>query len=183
MKTPVTMLLNRWGEGEEEALNDLAVHVHRELHRIARSYLRRESKANTLQPTALVNEAWLRVIRKPQQKFLNRSQFYGIAAHLMRQILVDHARSRQAAKRNGGEMVPLLEGMAIAPACQASVIDVDEALSRLTEIDKHKAEIVEMRYFGGLTAEEIAQCAGRPLQEVRRELRLAQAWLCKELRA
>lgn len=178
----VTLLLNRWVGGEDDALNELATHVYRELRRIARSYLRRESHAFTLQPTALVNEAWLRVMRQPQRPFLNRAQFYGIAARLMRQILVDHTRYHQAAKRGGEAALPLLEDTAIAGVPAASIMEVDEALERLAAADVQKARLVEMRFFGGMTAEEIAECTGIGVSAVRRELRLAQAWLCKELR-
>ena len=178
----VTLLLNRWVKGDEAALNELASHVYRELRRIARGYLRRESRAFTLQPTALVNEAWLRVMQQPQQPFLNRTQFYGIAARLMRQILVDHTRYRQAAKRGGYAVLPLLENAAIVDIRPASVMQVDEALDRLAVADVEKARFVEMRYFGGMTAEEIAECTGIAVNTVRRELRLAQAWLCRELR-
>lgn len=179
----VTLLLNRWVKGDEAALNELASHVYRELRRIARGYLRRESRAFTLQPTALVNEAWLRVMQQPQRPFLNRTQFYGIAARLMRQILVDHTRYRQAAKRGGDGVLPLLENAAIVDIRPASIMQVDEALDRLAVADVEKARFVEMRYFGGMTAEEIAECTGIAVNSVRRELRLAQAWLCRELRA
>lgn len=179
----VTLLLNRWVNGEEDALNVLASHVHRELRRIARGYLRRETHAFTLQPTALVNEAWLRVMRQPQRPFLNRTQFYGIAARLMRQILVDHTRYRQTAKRGGGSALPLLEYSAIAEGKPTSILEVDEALDRLAAVDVQKARLVEMRFFGGMTVEEIAECNGITVSAVRRELRLAQAWLCRELRA
>ncbi len=178
----VTLLLNRWVNGEEDALNELASYVHRELRNIARGYLRRESRAFTLQPTALVNEAWLRVMRQPQKPFLNRAQFYGITARLMRQILVDHTRYRQAVKRGGEASLPLLENSAVVEARPASIIEVDQALDRLAAIDVQKARLIEMRFFGGMTAEEIAECSGVAVNAVRRELRLAQAWLCKELR-
>lgn len=179
----ITLLLNRWVKGDDAALNELASHVHRELRRIARGYLQRESKAFTLQPTALVNEAWLRVMRQPQRQFMSRAQFYGIAARVMRQVLVDHSRYRLAAKRGGDAVLPLIEYADIPHIQPFSITEVDEALDRLAAADVQKARFVEMRYFGGMTAEEIAECADIAVNIVRRELRLAQAWLCRELRA
>jgi RNA polymerase sigma factor (TIGR02999 family) len=173
----ITQLLVDWSRGNNAALAELTPHVYRELHALARSYLRRERPSATLQPTALINEVYLRLIAKPLQ-WENRSHFFGISARLMRLILVDHARSHRAVKRGGGSnCVTLQEGVAAAPGRSADVVEMDEALNRLAAVDARKAKVVELRYFGGLSREEIGVVMGLTVPTVKRDLRLAEAWL------
>lgn len=173
----ITQLLNEWSNGNEAALTELTPHVYRELHELARKYLRRGRPNATLQPTALINEAYLRLIGKPV-RWENRSHFFGIAARLMRLILVDSARARRAAKRGGGAVsVTLEETMALAPARPPDVIEVDEALNRLAAVDERKAKVIEFRYFGGMSREEIGEALALTVPTVKRDLRIAEAWL------
>lgn len=181
MTESVTVLLKQLGKGDRSVLDELIPLVYHELHQIALAYLRRESPGHTLQPTSLIHEAYLRLIEQSQPDYVSRAHFYGVAARLMRQILVDHARTRQALKRRGEEAnVPLTDTLEF-PGRPMLVVALDEALDRLTAVDERKARIVEMRFFAGMTAEEISECSGMPPYTVRRELRLAQAWLHKEL--
>ena len=179
----VTTLLARVNGGEQGAFDLLVPLVYHELHRIAEGYLRRESQNHTLQPTALVNEAYLRLVDYSGASYENRTHFYAIAARVMRQILVDHARARHAAKRGAAVKLPLDERLDLAAERDKIVIALDDALNTLASEDDGKARMVEMRFFGGLTAGEIAQCTGEPLHIVRRELRTAQAWLRREIEA
>ena len=154
--------------------------MRRELHDLARSYLRRGRPNQTLQPTALVNEAWLRLIGQAQPPRLeNRAHFFGIAARLMRLVLVDHARAHRAAKRGGGdaEMITLGDAEALSPGRAPEVIEVHEALDELARVDERKAKVIELRYFGGMEREEIATALGLTLATVKRDLRLGEAWL------
>lgn len=153
--------------------------VYRELHQIARGYLGREAPQHTLQPTSLIHEAYLRMVEQSHPDYSSRAHFYGVAARVMRQILVDHAR--HAAKRGGGEAIPFTDSLEIVSDRPVAVLELDEALHRLANVDLRKANLVEMRFFAGMTAEEIGECATIPVHTVRRELRLAQAWLHKEL--
>ncbi len=159
--------------------------VYAELHRLAGSYLRNERPGHTLQPTALVHEAYVRLVDQDQPDYRSRAHFLGVAACLMRQILIDHARSRNAAKRGAGAPNYSLEqlGDAVAYDRPSMLIAVDDALQALEQRDPQKAKLVEMRFFGGLTAEESAQVLGLPVEKVRNELRVAQAWLHRELNA
>ena len=156
--------------------------MYQELHRIAEGYLRRESQNHTLQPTALINEAYLRLAEYGGTDYQSRKHFFAIAARVMRRILVDHARARYAAKR-GVEVTVALEDSDFAPAKDRIVISLDDALNALANEDDQKARLVEMRFFGGMTAEEIAECVATPVHIVRRELRSAQVWLRREIEA
>lgn len=178
---PVTELLKRLNEGDRTALDDLIPIVYRELHKIAQGYLWREAPEQTLQPTSLIHEAYLRLIQQSHPSYTSRAHFYGVAARIMRQILVDHARSRQAAKRGGGEKISLTEAADIQSNRTLEVMALDRALNRLAAEDGRKAQLVEMRFFGGMTAEEIGESLSLGPQKVRRELRLAQAWLHREV--
>lgn len=177
----VTALLKQLGKGDRRVLDKLVPLVYHELHQIAEGYLRREDPAHTLQPTSLIHEAYLRLIEQSHPDYTGRAHFFGVAARVMRQILVDQARTRQALKRGGDEAnLPLADTLQF-PEQPVLVVALDEALDRLTAVDERKARLVEMRFFAGMTTEEIAECSGIPPYTVRRELRLAQAWLHKEL--
>jgi RNA polymerase sigma factor (TIGR02999 family) len=178
----ITQLLADWSRGNHAALAELTPRVHRELHAIARGYLGRGRATTTLQPTALINETYLRLIGGKPVRFENRSHFFGIAARLMRLILVDHVRACRAARRGGGwGAVTLEDAIAFAPGQPPDVIDVDMALRRLAEIDERKAKVVELRYFGGMSREEIAAALSLTVPTVKRDLRLAEAWLRQHL--
>jgi RNA polymerase sigma factor (TIGR02999 family) len=177
----ITVLLSRVTGGDREAFNSLIPLVYQELRRIAEGYLRRESQNLTLQPTALIHEAYLRLARSGAAGYQNRSHFFGIAARVMRQILVDHARARRASKRGADVKIALEPRFDLAPQRDKIVIALDDALKTLALEDAGKARLVELRFFGGMTAEEIAECVGTPVQVVRRELRAAQAWLRREI--
>src|SRR5215468_1653602 len=179
----ITLLLARVNNGDRKALDHLVPLVYQELHRIAEGYLRRESQHHTLQPTALIHEAYLRLAEYGGADYQNRKHFFAVAARVMRQILVDHARARQAAKRGAGLTVSLSAGSDFAPERDRIVISLDDALNALASEDDGKARLVEMRFFGGMTAEEIADCVEAPVHVVRRELRSAQAWLRREIEA
>jgi RNA polymerase sigma factor (TIGR02999 family) len=186
----VTRLLRQWSDGDTDALERLLPLVYGELRRIASHQLRRERADHTLVPTALVHELYLRLIDQRRMTWQNRAHFYGLAAHLMRRILVDHARARQAEKRGGlATRIPLEDALDDhRPAHDASdatadVLAIDEALERLTVIDHDQARIVELRYFAGLTVEETAYVLKRSPRTVKREWRLAKAWLYRALRA
>jgi RNA polymerase sigma factor (TIGR02999 family) len=179
----ITLLLARVNNGDRKALDHLVPLVYQELHRIAEGYLRRESQNHTLQPTALIHEAYLRLAEYGGADYQNRKHFFAIAARVMRQILVDHARARQAGKRGAGMTVALGPGSDFAPERDKIVISLDDALNALAAEDDGKARLVEMRFFGGMTAEEIAECVETPVHIVRRELRSAQAWLRREIEA
>jgi RNA polymerase sigma factor (TIGR02999 family) len=174
----VTQLLVNWNNSDQAALDQLLPLVNDELRRLARNYLRRESPGHTLQPTALVNEAYLRLIDQRQVQWQNRAHFFGIAAQLMRRILVDHARRHAYAKRGGGALqVSFDEGMAVTEAKAVELLAVNEALEKLTKLDARKGRIVELRFFGGLTLDETAEMLGISSPTVQREWRAAKAWL------
>lgn len=174
----VTQLLVNWNNGDSSALNQLLPLVNDELRRLARNYLRRESPGHTLQPTALVNEAYLRLIDQHHVQWQNRAHFFGIAAQLMRRILVDHARRHAYAKRGGGALqVSFDEGMAVTEAKAAELLAVNEALEKLTALDARKGRIVELRFFGGLNLDETAEVLHISSPTVQREWRAAKAWL------
>ena len=176
----ITVLLSRVG-GDREAFDQLIPLVYQELHRIAEGYVRRESQNYSLQPTALIHEAYLRLSGYRGAGYQNRSHFFGFAARVMRQILVDHARARQAAKRGAQVKVTFDQSFDFAPERDRVVMALDDALHTLAREDARKARLVEMRFFGGMTAEEIAECEEMPVHIVRRELRAAQAWLRREI--
>jgi RNA polymerase sigma-70 factor (ECF subfamily) len=179
----VTRLLRAWGGGDEAALARLAPLVEAELHKLAGAYLRRERPGHTLQATALVNEAYLRLIDDSAVEWQNRAHFYGIAAQLMRRILVDHARRRRKLKRGGNpERVSLTEvDRRVAEEPSADIVALDEALSSLSQFDARKSQIVELKFFGGMQEEAIAEVLKISLRTVQREWNLARAWLYNEL--
>jgi RNA polymerase sigma factor (TIGR02999 family) len=181
VETPasITQLLASWNEGNPAALEELTSQVYRELHGLAKAYLRRGRPNQTLQPTALVNEAWLRLIDPSQPcRWDSRAHFFGIAARLMRLILVDYARAHNAAKRGGDAGVVSLEDTnVLSPTRAPDVLEVNEALDQLSKVDERKAKVIELRYFGGMDREEIATALGLTLATVKRDLRLGEAWL------
>jgi RNA polymerase sigma-70 factor, ECF subfamily len=179
---PITVLLHEFASGDKSALDRLVPLLYPELKKLARSYMRNESPGHTLQPTALVHQAYTRLVRQDLPDFRSRAHFMGVAAHVMRQILIDHARIRDAEKRGGGAVKMSLDGIDIPSAeCPPMILAVDEALKELAQTDPLKGQLVEMRFFGGLTAEESAEVLNLPVAEVRRHLRVAQAWLRREL--
>jgi RNA polymerase sigma-70 factor (ECF subfamily) len=174
----VTQLLADWSNGDQAALDKLLPLVNNELRQLARRYMRRENPGHTLQTSALVNEAYLRLIDQKSVRWQNRAHFFGIAAQLMRRILIDHARSHHYAKRGGGALrVSLDEAAAVTDARAAELLAVDEALEKLTAMDARKGRIVELRFFGGLSLEETAEVLGISSPTVQREWRAAKAWL------
>lgn len=177
----VTQLLGEWANGDSKALERLTPLVYRELRQLAAGYLRREKDDFTLQPTALVHEAYLRLVNQRNTNWQNRSHFFGVAAHLMRQILVDQARHRRAGKRAGRE-VSLEETISLAPERGADILALDDALNGLERLDPRKFKAVELRYFGGLSMEETAQALAVSPGTIRRDLRMAEAWLHREMR-
>jgi RNA polymerase sigma factor (TIGR02999 family) len=180
----VTRLLVEWRRGDQESLNELLPLVHSELRRIARRFMRMESPDHTLQTTALVNEAYLRLVDKSQVNWQNRLHFFSLAARLMRHILIDHARGSRRQKR-GGEGVchlPLNEELVFSPARSGALIALDEALNRLAEFDSRKARVVELRYFGGMSVEETAQLLQVSENTVIRDWSLAKVWLKREVK-
>ncbi|HKA01758.1 MAG TPA: sigma-70 family RNA polymerase sigma factor [Candidatus Solibacter sp.] len=179
----ITGLLSRVSGGDRSAFDHLMPLVYDELHRIAEAYLRREMQNRTLQPTALIHEAYLRMVQYGHAEYENRSHFFGVAARVMRQILVDHARARQSAKRGADLKVSFHPGLDVAPEQDHVMIALDDALNALALKDERKARMVELRFFAGMTGLEIAECMGMPVHIVRRELRMAQAWLRREVEA
>jgi RNA polymerase sigma-70 factor (ECF subfamily) len=175
----VSQLLIAWGRGEPAALEQLTPRVYRELHKLARAYLRRGYPNQSLQPTALINEAYLRLLDQAQPvQWENRAHFFGIAARLMRLILVDHARTHHAAKRGGAAAAVTLDDcMAVSPGRAPDVLEIDQALDRLAAVDERKARVIELRYFGGMDREEVAAALGLTVPTVKRDLRLGEAWL------
>lgn len=178
----LTQLLLRWRSGDETALDQLMPLVYGELHRLARQCLRGERAGHTLQTTALVNEAYLRLIRSSQVQWQDRAHFFAVAAQLMRRVLVDEARARNYQKR-GGEMirVSLDEAMTISTERDAEIVALDEALKRLTQFAPRKCQVVELRFFGGLGIEETAAVLNVSTDIVKREWRTAKLWLLNEL--
>jgi RNA polymerase sigma factor (TIGR02999 family) len=181
---PITRLLLEWGDGNELALEQLTPLVYHELRKLARGYLNRERSGHTLQPTALVHEAYLRLVEQKHQNWESRSHFFGVAAHLMRLILVDWARKARAGKRGAAaRRVPLKDVAEAATGHRSEeLIALDDALTALTVRDPRKAKIIELRYFGGMTVEEVARCLSISTATVERETRFAQLWLCRELK-
>lgn len=175
----VTVLLVQWAEGDGGALERLTPLVYTELRRLAASHLRRERKSHTLQPTALVHEAYLRLVDQQNPTWQNRSHFYGVAARLMRQILVDHARNRNAHKR-AAIRVSLEESVSFEQERSRDLMALDDGLTALAKIDPRKCRAIELRYFGGLSTDEIAQTLNVSPITVRRDLRMAEAWLLRQ---
>jgi RNA polymerase sigma-70 factor, ECF subfamily len=177
----ITQLLVAWGNGDSVALDKLIPLVYQELHRLAGHYMRKENAGHTLQTTALVNEAYCRLIDQ-RVKIQNRSQFFGIAANLMRRILLDHARAHSRIKRRGNAHIVSLDEAAVVSQTKAKeLIAIDEALTSLNEMDPGKSRIVEMKFFGGLSTEEIAEVEKVSSRTIEREWRKAKAWLYREI--
>ncbi len=178
----VTQLLQDWRNGRKEALDALTPIVYSELRKMAGSYLASESKAATLQPTALVNEAYIRLAGQNLTDFQSRAHFFGVASRLMRQILVDHARKQLTGKRGArAAKVSIEDHVSFAVERSAGMVALDDALTGLAAFDERKSRIIELRYFGGFSIEETAQALGISISTITRELRLAEAWLHKEL--
>lgn len=176
----VTGLLAEWAKGNPQALEELTPLVYRELRQLAASYLRRERQGHTLQPTALVHEAYMRLVDQSNPSWQSRSHFYGVAARLMRQILVDHARRKHAGKR-AGQKVSLEEVVSFSQDSGHLLVALDTSLNALEKMDPRKCRAVELRYFGGLSMEEIAQALDVSAVTVRRDLRMAEAWLRNDM--
>jgi len=180
----VTLLLRAWGEGDAQALDRLTPLVYQELHRIARGYMARERPGHTLQTTALVNEAYVRLVDARQVTWQDRAHFFAVCARAMRRILVDHARSRGYLKRGGGKVrVQFDEASGMAWSADSDLLELDEALDRLSALDSRKGKVIEMRFFGGLSVEETAEALRISPETVMRDWKLARAWLYRELSA
>jgi RNA polymerase sigma-70 factor (ECF subfamily) len=178
----VTSLLKEWGAGQDGALEKLVPLVYRELRSLAASQLQGERPAHTLQPTALVNEVFLRLLDGREVAWQNRAHFFALAARMMRRILVDHARARLAEKRGGGAVPLLLEAsFDPAPMSDRALLALDDALAALKRMDSRQCRIVELRYFAGLTLEETAELLGVSVATVKREWTMARAWLRREV--
>jgi len=177
----ITQLLQQVQAGDSNAMDAMMPLVYDELKKLARAHLRREMRATPLQTTALVHEAYLKMAGSRHPSYENRSHFYGVASRLMRQVLVDTARARAAVKRGNGQEIPLADLPDLGPQPDRSLLAINDALKQLEESDPLKAQLIEMRYFGGMTAEECSSALSITVHTVRRELRLAQAWLRKEM--
>jgi len=177
----ISHLLREWAGGDLQARDDLVPLVHHELRKRAAAYLRRERPNHTLQPTALVNEAYVRLIGHRRVSWVNRAQFFGVAAQIMRRILVDHARDRHAAKREGGVRVTLDDGIGVVPPPDCEVIMLDQALRELGRIDQRQARIVELKYFAGLSEEEVAAVLSLSRATISREWQSARAWMYRRM--
>jgi RNA polymerase sigma factor (TIGR02999 family) len=179
---PIADLLQKFADGDKDAFDRLMPLVYSELKRLAGGYLRGERSGHTLQPTALVHEAYVRLLKQAQPDYPGRAHFMGVAAQVMRQILIDHARTRKAAKRGGGDArMSITQAGEIAVDRPLALIAIDDALVELARKDGLKARLIELRFFGGLTAEESAEALGMQVSEIRNHLRVAQAWLQSEL--
>lgn len=179
---PVSELLAKWEAGDREALNSLVPRIYRELRRQAHRYLRYERPGHTLQTTALVHEAYLRLHDKGPAHYENRAHFFAISAQLMRQILVDHARSRKAAKRNGGARLTLEDVTGMVPTRSVDLIELDDALKSLAQLDEQQSLVVELRFFGGLSIEETSQVLRISPATVKRDWATARVWLHRNMR-
>jgi RNA polymerase sigma factor (TIGR02999 family) len=179
----VTQLLVAWGKGDQKAFNALLPQVERELHRIAAHYMAAERPGHELQATALINEAYLRLVDWKDIQWADRAHFFGMAANMMRRVLVDYARSRDCIKRGAEAIqVSFIEAVDVPAPQSADVLALDAVLQRLEEIDSRKSQIVEMRFFGGLSLEETAEALNVSVATVRRDWSLARAWLFRELK-
>ena len=178
----ITLVLKRWHDGEQSALDELIPLIYNELRRLAGNYIRRERQGHTLQPTALINEVFVRLIDHHEINWQSRAHFFGIAAKLMRRILVDHARAHQAEKR-GGDLfsVSLSKADQIASQPSLDLLALHLALERLEELDRQQSQIVELRFFGGLTIEETAEVMSLSHATIERDWKMARAWLRHEL--
>ena len=180
-KGRISELLQLWAGGDLQAREDLIPLVYQELRKRAAAYLRRERRDHTLQPTALVNEAYVRLMGQERVTWINREQFFGVAAQAMRRILVDHAREREAAKRPGGVRITLHEGMRTVQPVDCEVLMLNAALQELARIDERQAHIVELKYFGGLSEEEVAAVLSMSRTTITREWQSARAWLYRRI--
>ena len=179
----VTALLRRWRDGDEGALNKLTPLVYDELHRLAHKYIRRERPGHTLQTTALVNEAYVRLVDQNSVDWQNRAHFFGVAAQVMRHILVDYARQQTAVKRGGGvERFNLDEGLIVSKESAAELVALDEALKALSNLYPRRSKVVELRYFGGLNNKEASEILNVSETTIERDWRFARAWLFREMR-
>jgi RNA polymerase sigma-70 factor (ECF subfamily) len=178
----VTKLLIDWRKGDQAALELLVPLIYQELHKIANGYLNRERSGHTIQPTALIHEVYLRMVAQQMPEWQNRKHFFGVAAQLMRQILVEHARAHAAAKRGAGEHnLQLDEALSYSTERPGDLLALDDALNALAALDERKSRMVELRFFGGLSLDETAEVMGVSIPTVVREMRLAQAWLHREM--
>ena len=178
----ITQLLVEWSDGNQSALDELYPLVYDELHRLARRYMSRERKGHTLQTTALINEAYVRLVDQRNVHWANRSHFFAISAQIMRRILIDHARRHGYAKRGGGaQQVSLDEAATVTSGIGSELINLDDALKTLAEMDPRRSQVVELRYFGGLNNEEIAGVLNVSENTVTRDWNMARAWLYKQL--
>jgi RNA polymerase sigma factor (TIGR02999 family) len=178
----VTSLLAAWGKGDQNALNELMPLVYNELHRIARRAWVSQDPGHTLQPTALLNEAYLKLAGAENASYQNRCHFFAVACTAMRQILVNHAKSRLAGKRGSGQVKLSIDDVQLAVHQEAAqVVALHEALERLEDVDSRKSRVIEMRYFGGLSIEETAEALGVSVITVNRDWRLARTWLMREI--
>lgn len=178
----ITQLLHDWHDGDQAALDRLVPLVYDELRRISKAYLRRQAPGQTLQTAALINEAYLQMVNLPEIDWQNRVHFFGVAARVMRHILIDRARAKRFAKRGGGaQQVSLDEAAAVSVERSEELLALDDALNRLAALDARQSRIVELRYFGGLTAEEVAEVLGIAAITVHREWAKAKGWLYREL--
>ena len=178
----VTALLDAWGAGDDRALEQLLPLVEAELRRLARAYMARERRGHTLQATALVNEAFMRLTGARTVRWQDRAHFLGISARLMRRVLVDHARARGYQKRGGGAFrTTLNEALMVSPAPSVDLVALDRALEKLAEVDQRKSRVVEMRFFGGMSVEETAEALHVSEDTIKRDWRLAKLWLLREL--
>jgi len=179
----VTALLRRWRDGDEAALNKLTPLVYDELHRLAHNYIRRERPGHTLQTTALVNEAYVRLVDQNSVDWQNRAHFFGVAAQVMRHILVDYARQQTAVKRGGGVgRFNLDEGLIVSKESAAELVALDEALKALSNLYPRRSKVVELRYFGGLNNKEASEILNVSETTIERDWRFARAWLFREMR-
>lgn len=180
----VTQLLQQWSRGDSEALDDLIPLVYDELRRMAHGHMARERDGHTMQATALVNEVYLKLKNERASTWKNRAQFFGVAAQMMRRILVDYARTHSRGKRGGGaQQITLDDAMLVSRNNASDVLAVDEALQKLEQLDKRKGQVAVMRFFAGLTSEETAEALSVSVETVARDLRFARAWLRNELSA
>ena len=178
----ITQLLAEWSDGNQSALDELYPLVYDELHRLARRYMSRERQGHTLQTTALINEAYVRIVDQKNVHWANRSHFFAISAQIMRRILIDHARRHAYAKRGGGaQQVSLDEAAAVTSGIGSELLRLDEALKTLAEMDQRRSQVVELRYFGGLNNEEIAGVLKISENTVIRDWNMARAWLYRQL--
>jgi len=181
-KKAVTELLNQHQEGDKDAMEKLLPVIYAELKKIAAAYMRKERPGHTLEATALVNEAYFKLIDQNNVQWQSRAHFYGVAAQIMRRILCDHARAKQAEKRGGKDIrIPLEDILNLGHQVDSGIVELDDAIKRLAVLNERQAKVVEMRFFAGLSNEDIAETLGTSLATVKRDWTFAKAWLFKEL--